>query len=385
MSNVMYVRLYNASRKTDMYFKFATGFYVKDGIAPPNSEATTVEFHCYESTSDPSIPITGSSPTTTLPFMIRSISPGAGILAGGTRITIMGQHFIPCFVLMSFLEYVANISEPCSPTNSFVTTPPGGAADIGNQLRISLTFNSQDPIATYFTFTYRPNPRVNSIHPLKTLVVGGTTRIVEGKGFETLTEPRLIVRLTHMITDPLNDRQTDTTFTSLCEINASGILKCPTPKINIPDHFMHNSEQLTAVNDQESNAYTWNIDGESLEFYLGIKLDGDHTYEDLSVSLPQYSQIRVYILEPEFNRFTETREVSSNEHLQLTEKRLTNGLDITDYAVRIGTRACTVVELTVNELICVTPEDEDQEKEDELSVLVHPGTNLSPQLTGNLL
>ena len=74
----------------------------------------------------------------------------------------------------------------------------------------------------------------------------------------------------------------------------------------------------------------------------------------------------------------------SKEHLQITGKRLNDGLDITDYKITIGIGICTMVDLTANEQICEIPEEKDQQEKDGHSVLVHPGTNLSPQLIGTV-
>ena len=319
---------------------------------------------------------------------VTSISPDIGILAGGTHLTLTGQNFIPGIILMSYGDYVTVSSEPCLHTFCVVTTSAGNAKDVGIKLQIFLTFPRQEPIATSFTFTYQPNPQVNSIHPLKTLVAGGTTLTVQGEGFEAVNEAQLMVRVVHTIHSHLNiyNTRNETAFTSSCAVDTPDTLKCSTPTINIPDQFKRNFDDKTGAHDEDSAAdYIWNIEEESLEFYLGIKLDGDQTYADLTQSLPQYSQIKVYILEPECDRFTETREVSSKDHLQITGKRLNDGLDITDYAVRIGTGTCDVIDLTVNELICVIPTEEGQVQENGHKVLVHPGTNLSPQHIGNSL
>ena len=115
-----------------------------------------------------------------------------------------------------------------------------------------------------------------------------------------------------------------------------------------------------------------------------MKLDGDQSYSDLREALPEYSQIQVYILEPEFATFEGTKKVSSKDHLQIAGKRLSDGLDITDYKITIGVGICTMVDLTANQLICEIPEDKGQQEEDEHSVLVHPGTNLSPQFIGTV-
>ena len=321
---------------------------------------------------------------------IASISPDVGILAGGTRITVSGQNFPQHNVMMSYGQYNSTSLETCSDTTCFVMTPPGNSSDVGVQLPVSLIFHDQASIPTPFTFTYQPDPRVNSIHPLKTLAAGGTTLTVDGEGFDSVNDPQLIVHVLHTVKD--SGLQNKTMFMSSCTVNASDTLKCPTPKLEIPEQFkiafndqneLDNLESTSGNQTSDAN-YLLDIEGESLEFYLGIKLDGDQSYSDLSESLPEYSQIQVYILVPEFATFEGTKEVISKEHLQITGKRLSDGLDITDYKITIGIGICTMVGLTSNELICEIPAEKAQQEEVEHSVLVHPGTNLSPQLIGTV-
>ena len=215
------------------------------------------------------------------------------------------------------------------------------------------------------------------------MAAGGSTLTVHGEGFDSVNDAQLIVYMVHTIKD--SDIQNETTFTSPCMVNASDTLKCLTPKVIIPEQFKVHASGKAASDEQTSQAAAdnyWNNEGESLEFYLGLKLDGDQSYTRLSESLSQYSQIKVYILEPEFDIFQNTKEVSSNEHLHITGKRLSDGLDITDYSVQIGLGTCNILDMTANELICVIPEEEALQENYEHSVLVHPGTNLSPQVIG---
>ena len=212
---------------------------------------------------------------------------------------------------------------------------------------------------------------------------------MNGKGFDSVYDPQLIVYVLHTIKD--SGLQNETMFTSSCTINASDTLHCPTPKLPIPEQFktaVDNQNEIrkrSTTADQTSDTnYLLDIEEESLEFYLGIKLDGDQSYIDLRESLPEYSQIKVFILEPEFDLFDDTKEVSSQEHLHITGKRLTDGLDFTDYKITIGLGTCTMIDMTVKELVCVIPEEDGQQKKDEHSVLVHPGTTLSPQFIGNI-
>ena len=314
---------------------------------------------------------------------IASISPDVGILVGGTRITVTGQNFPQRNVITSYGNYNSASLETCSHT-CFVITPPGNSSEVGVQLPVSLMFHGQASILTPFTFTYQPDPRVNSIHPLKTLVAGGTTLTVDGEGFDSVNDPQLIVHVLHTIKD--TGLQNETMFISLCTVNTSDTLKCPTPALVVPEQFkIAFDDQQSTTGDQTSDAnYVLDIEGESLEFYLGITMDGDQSYNDLRESLPEYSQIQVFILELEFDTFEDSKEVSRKEHLQITGKRLSDGLDITDYKITIGIGICTMVDLTANELICEIPEEKGQQEEDEHSVLVHPGTNLSPHLIGTV-
>ena len=82
-----------------------------------------------------------------------------------------------------------------------------------------------------------------------------------------------------------------------CAVNDSDTLKCPTPELDIPEQFkiafddqneMDNQQSTTGDQNSDAN-YLLDIEGESLEFYLGIKLDGDQSYNDLRESLPEYS------------------------------------------------------------------------------------------------
>ena len=321
---------------------------------------------------------------------IASISPDVGILAGGTRITVSGQNFPQRNVTMSYGRYTAASLETCSTTRCFLMTPPGDSSEVGVQLPVFLMFYGQASIPTSFAFTYQPNPRVNSIHPLKTLAAGGTTLTVEGEGFDSVNDPQLIVSMLHTITD--SGIQNEAMFTSSCNVTTSDTLQCPTPAVDIPEQFKkafndqneRDKQKRSTTRRQISDAdYLLDIEGESLKFYLGLKLDGDQSYNDLRESLPEYSQIQVFISEPEFDTFEGTKEVSGKDPLQITGKRLSDGLDITDYKITIGTGICTMVDLTANELFCEIPEEKDQQG-DEHSVLVYPGTNLSPQLVGTV-
>ena len=47
--------------------------------------------------------------------------------------------------------------------------------------------------------------------------------------------------------------------------------------------------------DDDKSAYKYKYEDEELEFYLGFELDGFRDYENMTQSLPEYSQIDIYI------------------------------------------------------------------------------------------
>ena len=153
---------------------------------------------------------------------------------------------------MSYGDYDAASLEPCSQTTCFVMTPPGNSSDAGIQLPVSLIFEGQTPITTPFIFTYKPNPQVNSIYPLKTLAAGGTTLTVEGEGFDAVHDPQLLVSMIHTIKD--SDMQNETTFISPCTVNASDTLKCLTPELTIPEQFKASTQARTISDEQTYQA-----------------------------------------------------------------------------------------------------------------------------------
>ena len=315
---------------------------------------------------------------------VTRISPEIGILAGGTRLTLTGQNFPPSQVILLYGNYSATSIEACSPTTCIVLTPTAEPEDVENQLQITVIFPGYTPIPIHFVFVYKTNPQVNSVYPLKTLVAGGTTLTVQGEGFNAVSNPELIVYLIHTI--KLYATIVNTNFTSSCTVKSPDTLKCPTPKLDLPNQFHeYVSTQEGSSDNEDSESYRWEIPGESLDFKLGILLDGDESYVDLSGSLPGYSLINVYVLEPEFDTFSGTKEVENRELLRVTGKRLDDGLDITDYTVKIGDGVCTMDVLSNNELLCVIPSEDSLAEEEDYSVLVHPGVNLGPAIIGNVL
>ena len=281
----------------------------------------------------------------------------------------------------------------CSRNQCLLWTPPGNEKDIGINLPITVQFEGGDLILIPYYFTFHHNPSIKRIYPLETIAAGGTQLTVTGEGFDAVSKPELIVSMVHTIEVGSGDvsSQTVTNYTGPCTINSSTMLKCQTPKLDIPENFHNFIDYPAMIKDDDFNLI---IEGQSLQFYLGIRLDGDDSYTNLAESLPEYSKIHVFLKGPDFQTFTNVEHVKHNEHLQITGSGLTDGLGITDYTVRIGSGHCSLVDLTSNELVCIIPEEESvqvanetdkQSNDEQHSVLVHPGRNLGPHFIGMFL
>ena len=71
-------------------------------------------------------------------------------------------------------------------------------------------------------------------------------------------------------------------FSQVCHVDSAAQTLCPSPVIS-----QHNDIPI-----------------EEVDFTLGMKLDGVDKYKNLSIALPEYSQIQVYI-DPKIQPFDE--------------------------------------------------------------------------------
>lgn len=110
------------------------------------------------------------------PPVISAISPVAGQLAGGTTVTITGNHFTADTTMTigglnctSFTVVSSNTLTCVTPAN------PAGAYPV--------TVNNPVSSATYNSYTYQPAPTVSGVSPTAGPLAGGTTLTITGTDF----------------------------------------------------------------------------------------------------------------------------------------------------------------------------------------------------------
>ena len=198
--------------------------------------------------------------------------------------------------------------------------------------------------------------------------------------------------MVHTIT---GSTQSSSIFDSNCSKDSDSKMTCQYPELDVPQQFLNTTdyefefEEDDDVNDDDEKShgadFQVDIEGESLDFYLGFKLDGYSHYRNLTESLPEYSELEVYSSLPKFDKFKEIKKHEENMLLQITGKRLRHGLKISDYKVKIGRSWCKVASLQENELLCEPPSDEPPGGKGGIHrVVVLPGSKMGEHLIGEL-
>ncbi|KAF7249720.1 Plexin-D1 [Varanus komodoensis] len=113
--------------------------------------------------------------------VVKFISPSDGPKAGGTRVTITGNHLSAG----SEIRVLVNSTKECtglSRTDTTITcTMP--RVEFTNDAEVCVQFENKSCIGNNSKFTYRKNPSITDINPKKSQISGGRIITVEGYGF----------------------------------------------------------------------------------------------------------------------------------------------------------------------------------------------------------
>ncbi|MED6253976.1 hypothetical protein ATANTOWER_010640, partial [Ataeniobius toweri] len=117
---------------------------------------------------------------------VKSIYPDKGSRAGGTKVTIHGEHLN----IGSQIRVKVNKTEECTITEKTdqmikCIMPPTLEADT-EPVTVCVEFedHSCQDMELSTTYTYEKNPTISSIHPTKSFLSGGRTITVKGQGFD---------------------------------------------------------------------------------------------------------------------------------------------------------------------------------------------------------
>merc|ERR1712226_1334226 len=118
------------------------------------------------------------------------------------------------------------------------------------------------------TFTYKPDPIIETIEPLSTFLRGGIEQTVTGQYLDSVAHPLFYVSVIYR-------GETFKQNPTVCTVIDNSTYTCPTPEIiNIPNDFEHSrrkKRQAGLINEVDRK-----------EFYVGFKLDGVMRYDNVS-------------------------------------------------------------------------------------------------------
>uniref|UniRef100_A0A3Q1FN04 Plexin D1 n=1 Tax=Acanthochromis polyacanthus TaxID=80966 RepID=A0A3Q1FN04_9TELE len=245
-----------------------------------------------------------------------SMEPRKGSRAGGTRVTIRGEHLdIGSQVMVRVNNtWECNITEKTDETIE-CTMPEAGQAHT-DSVTVCVEFENLpcQVVELSATYTYEKNPTIGYIHPKKSFLSGGRTITVTGLGFD------LVQSVTMQV---LGIGQTH------CEVLSPSTIICPSPASS--------QSQQTSV-----------------QFFLnGVPYKGDSPSssedepEEEEEEEPHKGHFNLeYVEDPQF--FTANKEKlikhHSGEPLTLIINKVPSDLELVpeEYSVMIGTYPCNI-------------------------------------------
>ncbi|KAM9855581.1 plexin-D1 [Aulostomus maculatus] len=244
-----------------------------------------------------------------------SMDPKKGSRAGGTRVTIYGEHLD----IGSQVRVKVNNTQECTITEKTdetieCTMPPALQANT-EPVTVCVEFDNHpchSPVLST-TYTYEKNPTINYIHPKKSFLSGGRTITVVGQGFD------LVQSVTMQV---LEIGQTQ------CSVLSPAMITCPSPPSS-------QSQQTT------------------VQFFLnGVPYTGDHPFSsdneaDEEEEEPHKGYFLLdYVEDPQF--FTANKEKLIKHHpgeqLTLIINKGPSDLELVpeEYSVTIGSYPCNI-------------------------------------------
>lgn len=253
---------------------------------------------------------------------IFDFEPRLGIISGGTRIRISGNHLNAGGDLKTFLG-----DQPCrilsvAENEAFCQTSPVFAAI---SAKLQMHFDENVRTVEAVSFQYVPDPTIYfaesgpssyDAYTINAIPAGGIKITVVGLQFEAIQSPILIVYLG------------EKKFIGVCNVTHDTIMECDSPKIDFENLILSSYEPLKPKFD--------------------FKLDG------WSGSPRMVTKFKLYP-NPIYYRFQETVRYLMGNYLTIDGKDLDQACDASDVLVKIGDSTCNKTWLSPNQLTCLLP------------------------------
>ncbi|XP_007517198.2 plexin-D1 [Erinaceus europaeus] len=243
--------------------------------------------------------------------LVHSLEPAMGPKAGGTRLTVHGNHLH----IGSELQVLLNHTEPCTELlrseTSVVCTVPEGALPAA--VPVCIRLERRGCLRANLSFSYTRDPVITAISPRRSLVSGGRTITVAGERFHMVQNVSMAVH--HIGREP-----------TLCKVLNATLLTCPSPGAL-------------------SNASA------QVDFFINGRAYLDEGFEAeeplVPGETPRGSRFRLdYLPDPQFSTAKREKWIKHHpgEPLTLVIHKEQDGLGLQshEYRVRIGQVACDI-------------------------------------------
>jgi hypothetical protein len=292
-------------------------------------------------------PVAGSTAVviTSVSFNMLSV---AYVLFGADRVAVSAGVQTASYVVVYTPKHLTNISD----TVNIILVTTGGGGEL--------------MVRTTGSFEFRANPSFSGVSPVEHLIDGGTAVTVTGNHLDSVYDPHLFTTVVSVFNNslPVISSQLARQGCSVIATASPPSLLCQMPPLGLPSPV----EQWIAgtgggiVDVSGPGVAAWrSADGRwRVDVYLGLKLDGLSTYENISVTRPDI-KVRFFV-KPTINcPSTASKTIQfdpkKDAHISFTGKNLLTGCQATDYRVQLGGSEtfCPNVDVTAGSIICSPP------------------------------
>ncbi|XP_077988586.1 plexin-B-like [Glandiceps talaboti] len=252
--------------------------------------------------------------------VIYDFTPKIGPKAGGTIITITGDHINAGRYIQADLDglpcQIERITDVVNDTHVVCTTT--SSPNTTHLATLSMSFDGSWRLASLDkTFEYTENPSVQNIVPQQSMESGGCVVNVTGAYFTSIQEPKMLITTPEeYVSEP-------------CTVLSSHLMQCITPPVQYPSTVRTTRDT---------------------EFTVGFIMDGVEEVRQLHLQFD-------IVTDPKYLPFHEDNHIRAHVGIQLAINghKLNSACTRHEVTVTIGQEDCEVVSLSDNQLSCIPP------------------------------
>ncbi|XP_075218769.1 plexin B isoform X1 [Lycorma delicatula] len=288
-------------------------------------------------------------------IQVEGVSPSVGPQSGGTQLAITGQYLNIGSNISAFLDELrCNVSatQASSSRLTCITSQSPTARSISS-LVLSIDGANRTLQSSLPPFTYKQDPTIMEIKPLKSFVSGGRMITVHGTNLDIIQKPEMFVYADSPLT-PFNKSE--------CSVLNPTQMECPSPVVS----FEKAGKLLSGHSKMQ---------GTRLSLKIGFTMDLVEAVTDLEKHFKNLRSQLLYFEDPVFFVFPEKIKLYTGDSLVIEGDNLNIATDESDINVTIGTAPCNVTSLALLQLVC-SPPDSQPAPSDEHNIKTETGLPL---------